>query len=135
MAATRARRTRVATITGSAAQKVLDDLLDGTFLGLHTADPGDGGAHEMRGRRYQRQLAKWEPATGDGRKSNADQLVWPDVPMEAVAYVVAWTAETGGEPRWTFRFPKPVQPPLGAQAFLVFVNAGSLTAVLRAVAE
>lgn len=68
---------------------------DVSFLSLHSADPGTNGANELTGGSpaYGRQSITWGSASGGVITGSATF----DVPAGVtVAYVGAWTGETGG---------------------------------------
>ncbi len=55
-------------LTNSEERRLLDLSLDGTYLALFTADPGEAGslAAEVAGGSYARVLAEWNAAATDG---------------------------------------------------------------------
>lgn len=68
----------------------------GTWLSLHTADPGSTGASEATGGSpaYARKQTVWTAGASDG-VSNGSQVTF-DAPAGTYTHVGIWTASSGG---------------------------------------
>lgn len=111
----------MASLTSAEANAVLDARFKnwpgGTWISLHTADPGDTGANEVVGGSYARQPIAWSTATGRST-SNSATVTWTGLPaIPSMAYCCIWTAVSGGSCKATL-----VQSPAVAVA-----NGGALT--------
>jgi hypothetical protein len=68
-----------------------------SYVSLHTADPGSGGAAEVTGGTpaYARKTVTWNAATGANLDNNANPVF--DVPgSTTVTHCGLWSAATGG---------------------------------------
>ena len=68
----------------------------GSYISVHTADPGTSGANEATGGApaYARKQTAWTPGASDGVV--AGSAVTLDVPAGTFAFAGLWSAATGG---------------------------------------
>ena len=88
-------------ITEALANRMLDSFLrpGPVWVSLHTVDPGEAGASEVRGNGYRRQPAIFETAAAREAVSLARQE-YEDMPEARVAFIGLWDAPEGGVFLW-----------------------------------
>ena len=70
----------------------------GSYISLHSADPGTTGANEVSG--AARQQTTW--GTSSSGTSSGTQVTFSSVPSGSYTHYGVWTAATGGTFRWGF---------------------------------
>lgn len=77
--------------------------VSGSYMSLHTADPGLTGANEVTGGWYARQSITWDAATTSGMATGAD-LQWNAITGSGITatHIAVWDAVTTGNCIWTF---------------------------------
>jgi hypothetical protein len=84
-------------ITPHFANQILDTHLRG-FLALHTSDPGETGAAELRGRAYKRQAVDGAfAASASGLRVNSIGIPFDDLPRGEITHVALWDSREGGK--------------------------------------
>ena len=71
------------------------DLINGTSMSLHTANPGDTGANEVSGGSpaYARKTIAWNAASG-GSKTRTSTTLTFDVPECTITHFGIWSGTT-----------------------------------------
>ena len=112
-------------ITEALANRMLDAFLrpGPVWVSLHTLDPGEDGAAEVRGAGYRRQ-----PATFDGAQNreapNRERQEYEDMPEARVAFIGLWDTLEGGTFLWGS---DRMEPPLGVpRSGILRIDAGEL---------
>lgn len=74
-------------LTNAEERRLLDESLDGTYLALFTADPGEAGslAAEVTGGAYARVLVEWDAAATDGGGATTKAMTADETFAEATA--------------------------------------------------
>lgn len=74
-------------LTNAEERRLLDESLDGTYLALFTADPGEAGslASEVAGGAYGRVLVEWNAAATDGGGATTKAMTADETFAEATA--------------------------------------------------
>ena len=90
---------------------VLNTILTGVFVSLHTADPGDSGASEVSGGSYVRQSVAFANAGSNPTIASNNALVQFPAATAAwgmITHFGLWTAATAGSYRgaWPVAIPK-----------------------------
>jgi len=70
----------------------------GTYISLHTADPGTTGTSEQAG--TTRQQTTW--GSSSSGTASGSQVTFSSVPSGSYTHYGVWTASTGGTFRWGF---------------------------------
>jgi hypothetical protein len=70
----------------------------GTYISLHTADPGTVGSNEQAG--TTRQQTTW--GSSSSGTASGSQVTFTSVPGGSYTHYGVWTAATGGTFRWGF---------------------------------
>jgi hypothetical protein len=73
------------------------DAITGTYISLHTADPGATGASEQSltgSPAYARKIAVFDAAVAGVRQMNADVSI--NLPAATITHFGVWSAATGG---------------------------------------
>ena len=88
-------------ITEALANRMLDSFLrpGPVWVSLHTLEPGEDGAAEVKGAGYRRQPAIFETAASREAVSLARQE-YEDMPEARVAFIGLWDAAEGGVFLW-----------------------------------
>lgn len=81
--------------TTAVANTELDNIFQGSFLSLHTGDPGNTGANEVTGGSYARQAENFAAASGKAL-TNSAQINFTGMPVCTVIYLGFWTLVSGG---------------------------------------
>ncbi|QIG66103.1 head protein [Ochrobactrum phage vB_OspP_OH] len=79
---------------------MLDALLAGVYLSLHTSDPGDTGAGEMVGNGYTRKAVTFTQSGSNPTTAANDALIQfntATAPWGTLNYFGIWSAATGGD--------------------------------------
>lgn len=72
----------------------------GSWISLHSADPGTLGTSEVSGGSYARQQTTW--GVSSSGTSSGSQVTFTSVPGGSYTYYGVWTAASGGTFRWGF---------------------------------
>lgn len=70
----------------------------GSYISLHSSDPGTTGASEIAG--VSRQQTTW--GSSSSGTANGSQVTFSSVPAGTYSYYGVWTAASGGTFRWGF---------------------------------
>ena len=70
----------------------------GTYISLHTGDPGTVGSNEQAG--TTRQATTW--GSSSSGTASGTQVTFTSVPSGSYTHYGVWTAATGGTFRWGF---------------------------------
>lgn len=85
-------------LTNASKEAAADTVIGlGSWISLHTADPGTTGASEATGGSpaYAREQTTWSAdATDDGVRAGTEVTI--DLPAGTYTHFGVWTAETGG---------------------------------------
>ena len=92
-------------LNAAAANKMLDHILAGSWVSLHSAETGISGANELRGRQYRRQRFGNGPAVG-GKATNREGLGFAFLPAGAVTHVAVWDEREAGTMIFSEELPK-----------------------------
>ena len=87
-------------LTAKGEKLVLDTVLTGRFLSLHTADPVETGAGEVSGGDYARQPTKFTNTGSNPTTASLSELVqYPTATTRwgNITHVGIWSALTGGD--------------------------------------
>ena len=76
-------------------QRTLLDLDDGPWMSLHTADPGNDGASEVKGGNYERQRLSLV-RTAPGTAANDNEISFDGMPAVKVVFFGIWDSQTSG---------------------------------------
>jgi hypothetical protein len=86
-------------LSGSGETLLLNTLMTGRFVSLHTNDPGNTGAGEVTGTPYARQSSTWA-ATGNNPTiiANTAVIQFPTATSDwgTISYFGVWSAATAG---------------------------------------
>jgi hypothetical protein len=99
------------------------DTLNGSFVSLHTGDPGTTGASEAAVTRVASGLAA---ASGGSKVNSATVMEFPSMPGVTVSYVGFWTLISGGTFLQGGALTSPIVVPAGA-TFRFALNQLSVT--------
>lgn len=95
-------------LTDAEERRLLDTSLDGTYLALFTADPGEGGSltNEVSGGAYARQSAAWNAASTTSNtttKVPTGDITFPTASADwgAITHFGYASAATAGTLRWS----------------------------------
>ncbi|MGJ5817056.1 phage tail fiber protein [Paludibaculum fermentans] len=80
--------------------KILTDNLTGSYLSLHTADPGETGTSEVTGGSYSRKSWTFSGPT-NGVITSSATVLFTGMPAVSVTHFGVWDAATGGNCLWT----------------------------------
>ena len=81
-------------------KRMLDALLAGVYLSLHTADPGNTGASEMAGNGYTRKAATFTQTGENPTSASNDTLIQFNTATASwgtLNYFGIWSAASGGD--------------------------------------
>ena len=89
-------------ISNYAENKIITDLLitPGSFVSLHTADPGETGLSELTGGSYVRKASTLGGPT-NGVSTNTADILWTGMPATTVTHMALWDAVSSGNCLWT----------------------------------
>jgi hypothetical protein len=80
--------------------KILTDNLTGSYLSLHTADPGETGTSEVTGGTYSRKSWTFSGPT-NGVVTLSTTVLFTGMPACTVTHFGVWDAASGGNFLWS----------------------------------